>query len=226
MPEIKLSKVCKYFIDKKTKVGVAALFDFSLVIPIHSFTVILGSSGSGKTTLLRTIAGLCQIDSGEMFFDDFDVTSLGANKRNVSFITQNFTLYPNMSIFENIAYPLKISNVPVEEIKERVAEISSIFGLNAYLSRKPKVLSGGQQQKVSLARALIKKPDIVLLDEPFSNLDIPSKEFLKTIFLEVHARYNTNFIMVTHNIEDAHKLADLIVKIENGEVIETIEVRK
>lgn len=219
MGNIKLDSVSKYFIDKKSNTAIAALYHINLNIPRNTFTVVTGPSGCGKTTLLKIIAGLYLVDEGQIFFNDDDVTSVSPNKRNCAFVSQAYALYPHMSIFDNIAYPLKQASIPVEEIKRRVGEISTLLQLNLFLSRKPKVLSGGQQQRVALARAIVKHPNILLLDEPLSNLDESSRLQIRELLKTLQKKLNLSIVIVTHHEADAHYLADLLIHMDNGSIL-------
>lgn len=221
MAQIKLVNVSKYFKEKYSKEFVAALYKANVEIEDGKFTVILGASGSGKTVMLRTIAGLYTPDEGEIYFDGIEATHLAPAKRNISLLTQEYALYPHLTVFDNVAYPLKVGKVPAKEIKERVYETLKLLDLELLSSRKPKALSGGQQQRVAIARALVKQPDIILLDEPLSNVDNTKKIDLMNEFIKLHKKLQITFIYVTHNLGEATALADNIVIIENGEVIES-----
>ncbi|MDR0832516.1 MAG: ABC transporter ATP-binding protein [Bacillales bacterium] len=218
MPEIKLENVSKYFFDTKKNIAYTGIYQLSLIIPNHSFTVITGPSGSGKTTLLKVIAGLLEIDEGKLFFDGIDYTYLATNKRNLSLLTQNDTLYPKMTCFEIIAYPLLIAKVPIEEIKKRVYEIAELLNITLFLSRYPKVLSGGQKQLVALAKALIKEPSLILLDEPFANIDEEKRNTLRVILKNIYEKLKINIILVTHNQYDTAYLGTFKIELDNSEL--------
>lgn len=219
MPKINLTAVNYYYIDKKARIATAGLYDVSVEIPNHSFTVIQGASGSGKTTLLKIIAGLFFPEEGTITYNDSDVTTTPAAKRNVGLVTQEYALYTNLTIFDNIAYPLKVSDVPLQERRERVETIAKLLELELTLSRKPRVLSGGERQRVALARALIRRPDVLLLDEPLSNLDGPLRSELLALLTTLQKKLAMTVIMATHNLEEAALYADYIIKMENGAVI-------
>lgn len=219
MSQIRIEDLSKYYIETKSSTGVVALNDIKLTIPPNQITWIQGPSGSGKTTLLKMIAGLLVPDEGQIFFNEHNVTHQSANMRSVSLVTQNYTLYPHMTIFDNIAYPLKQAKIPVEEIKRRVFELASWFGLEILLSRKPKVLSGGQQQKVAIARSLIKYPEIILMDEPFANLDTPHALAFLELIRNFQQKTHSTVVIVSHKIENMIKSSDYLVEINNGEIM-------
>lgn len=174
------------------------------------FYTILGPSGIGKTTLLRMIAGL-EDYSGNIFFDGRDAEGIPIKDRNLAYITQEYALYPRKTLFENIAYPLRLKDIPVDEIKRRVYEISKPFDLLSALSRKPGQVSGGQKQKTALARALIKRPDLALFDEPLSNLDVNSRDAIRPIIKQLADELSITSIYVTHDIKEAMSLGDEIL---------------
>ena len=218
MPTITTEHLNKYYVDKKTSTAVAALYDVNVTFPDGKFSVIMGSSGSGKTTLLKTLIGLYPADEGRIFFDGRDVTDLAVQKRNVSFISQEYALYPHLTVFDNVAYPLKIAKVPVEEMRLRVEKILESLAISLLSSRKIRSLSGGQAQRVALARALVKEPDVVFLDEPLSNLDAPARAAAADEIKRIATTTKTTFIYVTHNNDEARRLADYVVVMENGTV--------
>ena len=185
--------------------------------------VVVGQSGSGKTTLLKSILRLISYVDGEMLVDGIAIDELDIKTCNFAFVDQEVTLYPNKTVYENIAFPLLMSRTPYEEIDRRVKEIADIMDIRWLLSRKPRQLSGGQQQKVGLARALIKNPDLLLLDEPFSNLDPETRRHMREFLRRLHHRYRTTILFVTHDLAEAFSLADRMMVLENGkiEVIDT-----
>ena len=218
MAKIELKNVCKYFEDKKSNTATAVLYNVNAVFEDGKFNVILGESGCGKTMLLKSIAGLLSIDEGEIFFNDIDYTNVIAGKRNLSLLTQEYALYPHITVFDNVAYPLKIAKVPNDEIKRRVNEVLSLLNISLLSSRRPRQLSGGQQQRVAIARALVKNPDIILFDEPLSNVDPLLRHELIEEFLRLQRMLSITFIYVTHNISEATALADNIIIMHNGEI--------
>lgn len=220
MSKIELQNVSKYIINKKTKVAIAVLFDVSCTFLDHSINVVLGESGSGKTMLLKSIGGIEQIDNGNIIFDNTDVTNTPPQLRNASYLSQNYCLYPHLTVFENIAYPLTVQKINEEEIKRRVEEMLSLFDISLLAQRKPKELSGGQLQRVALARAIIKRPDVLLLDEPLSNID----EQKRTIYMDelkaLQKKLQLTIIYVTHHLREALYLSDQIVIMSNGTIVE------
>lgn len=205
---------------KSKKQKVTVLKDFSMSLNTGEFVIILGPSGCGKTTLLKAITGSIDIDSGNIELGGIDAQRLSISSRNLAYVSQSFFTYGFMSVYNNIALPLKAAKVPLEEIERRVNEVASLLKIDYLLSRKPKQLSGGQQQKVAIARALIKKPDIYLFDEPFSNLDIAVRAELKHYLKLIKKQYNATMIFVTHDISDALDLADRIIVLGNNTIIQ------
>ncbi len=185
----------------------------SYVFENGKFYVILGASGIGKTTLLRLIAGL-EDYAGHILFDGREAEGIPIKDRNLAYITQEYALYPRKTLFENIAYPLRLQEVPVDEIKERVYEMAKPFDLMAALSRKPGQVSGGQKQKAALARALIKRPALGLFDEPLSNLDKNSRGVIRPIIKKLSSELAMTSIYVTHNIKEALSLGDEILMLD------------
>ena len=220
MPKITTQKLNKYYVDKKSGTAVAALFDVDLLAPDGKFTVVVGSSGCGKTTLLKTLVGTLPADEGKIFFDDVDVTDQAASKRKVSLITQEFALYPHMTVFDNVAYPLKVARIPAEEIRRRVDETLAMLGVEMLSSRKIRQLSGGQQQRVALARAVVKEPAAVFLDEPLSNVDESVRKKVAQSLKDFQRSASLTFVYVTHNVDEARTLADHLVVMDNGTVVE------
>lgn len=218
MAKIELKNVCKYFEDKKTNTATAVLYNVNAIFEDGKFNVILGESGCGKTMLLKTIAGLINPDEGQVLFNDLDYTNVIPGKRNLSLLSQEYALYPHITVFDNVAYPLKIAKVPNDEIKRRVNEVLSLLNISLLSSRRPRQLSGGQQQRVAIARALVKNPDIILFDEPLSNVDSLLRRDLIEEFLRLQRMLSITFIYVTHNVSEATALADNIIIMHNGEV--------
>ena len=221
MPNIRFENVSKYFINKKEKTGIAVLYDLNVEFKDRRFSVILGPSGSGKSILLKCIAGLDKIDEGNIFFDELDLTSKAPKDRNVSLINQSFALYPHLTVFDNVAYPLKIANLDGNEIRNKVNKILKLLNIEVLSSRKPRELSGGQKQRVALARALVKEPSVLLLDEPLSNLEEKIKYDFGREILSLSKMLQITVIYVTHNINECTLLADDIFILENGEIRES-----
>ncbi|MBO4572811.1 MAG: ABC transporter ATP-binding protein [Clostridia bacterium] len=217
MPKITVSHLTAIYRSKQTG-EVVALDDLSAEFLPDAFNVVIGYSGCGKTTLLKCIAGLKDHD-GDILFDDNDVFDLSPADRGVSYVSQEFVLYPHLTIFDNIAFPLKNSGVPKKEIIERVKQVAEELDLTYCLTRKPKNISGGQQQRVALARALVKKPSICLLDEPFSNADIQLRSQQRQTIKEKMVKYGCTTIYVTHDFQEAMALADKLFVLNEGKCV-------
>ncbi len=220
MPKITISNLNYYYIDKKKKTGVAAIYNLNTTIENNSFTIIIGESGSGKTTLLKLLTGILKPSEGKIYFDEEDITNIDANKRSLSYVSQEFALYPHLTVFGNIAYPLKVAKVPDEEIRLRVNEVLSLFELVPFQTRKPKHLSLGQRQRVALARAIVKKPDLILLDEPFSNLDEKLKRELSDLLKTIKEKYSITTIYVTHKLDEVKQIGTDLFILHNGEIVQ------
>ncbi len=196
--------------------GVIALQHFSATITDGEFVAVMGPSGSGKTTLLRVIAGLERPPVGKVFFGEEDVTYAEMEDRDVAMVFQNYSLYPNQTVYSNIAFPLEVRHTPREEIDREVKQIAELLGISDKLKRLSQDLSGGEKQRVAIARALIRKPAVLLLDEPFANLDILMKARIRKQLKQIHQAYKTTFIYVTHDQYDALSLADRIIILKDG----------
>jgi molybdate/tungstate transport system ATP-binding protein len=192
--------------------------DINLQVEEGEYFVILGPSGSGKTMLLELIAGMWPPDSGKICMDNQDVTVFPPEKRGVGFVYQNYMLFPHKTVFENIAFGLKVRKVANDEIKTRVNEIMDLFGISHLTDRLPRTLSGGEQQRTALARALIIYPKVLLMDEPLSALDKKTREELIQELKNIHRKFDITIIHVTHNFEEALMLADRIAIIRNGRI--------
>ena len=203
-------------IYKKYPGGVTAVSDFCLDIKDKEFLIFVGPSGCGKSTTLRMIAGLEEISEGELFFGDTLVNDVAPKDRDIAMVFQNYALYPHMTVFENMAFGLKLRKVPKEEIKRRVEEAASILDINHLLERKPKALSGGQKQRVALGRAIVRNPKVFLLDEPLSNLDAKLRASMRTELTKIHKKVGTTFIYVTHDQTEAMTMASRIVVMKDG----------
>ena len=195
-----------------------ALFDVSLSIGKGEFVTLLGPSGSGKTTLLKILAGFESVSSGQITLNGRDITTLTPERRNFGLVFQGYALFPHMSVFDNIAYPLRVRRVGRDEVEQRVAEMLELVQLGRFARRKPAALSGGQQQRVALARALIFKPDLLLLDEPMSALDKKLRGDLQEQLREIHRSLGTTFINVTHDQEEAMHMSDSIAIMNHGRI--------
>ena len=196
--------------------GVIALQHFTTTIKDGEFVAVLGPSGSGKSTLLRVIAGLEYPSVGMVRFDDVDFNDVRAEDRDVAMVFQNYSLYPNQTVYKNIAFPLEVKHMPREDVEREVRQIAELMNLDDKLERLPQELSGGEKQRVAIARSLVKRPGVLLLDEPFSNLDPEMRAKLRVQLKKIHNVYKTTFIYVTHDQYDALYLADRIIILKDG----------
>ena len=203
-------------INKVYPSGVQAVFNFCLDIRDKEFIVLVGPSGCGKSTTLRMIAGLEEISSGELYIDDKLVNDVVPKDRDIAMVFQNYALYPHMSVYDNMAFGLKLRKVPKEIIDQKVKAAAEILGITDYLSRKPKALSGGQRQRVALGRTIVREPKVFLLDEPLSNLDAKLRASMRTEISKLHARLATTFIYVTHDQIEAMTMGTRIVVMKDG----------
>lgn len=193
-----------------------AVEDFSVEIKNKEFVVLLGPSGCGKTTTLRMIAGLEEITGGELFIDERKINDVPPKDRDIAMVFQNYALYPHMTVFDNMAFGLKLRKTPKDEIRRRVEEASKILKLEALLDRKPKQLSGGQRQRVALGRAIVRNPKVFLFDEPLSNLDAKLRGHMRAELSALHHRLGTTMIYVTHDQIEAMTLGDTIIIMKDG----------
>ena len=196
--------------------GVVAVSDFNLDIEDKEFIVLVGPSGCGKSTTLRMIAGLEEISSGELYIDGNLVNNIVPKDRDIAMVFQNYALYPHMTVYDNMAFGLKLRKMPKAQIDQRVKEAARILGIEMYLSRKPKALSGGQRQRVALGRAIVREPKVFLLDEPLSNLDAKLRAQMRTEITKLHNRLATTFIYVTHDQIEAMTMGTRIVVMKDG----------
>ena len=206
-----------------SKNPVHALKDVSFTINPGELFCLLGPSGCGKTTLLRSTAGLEEISSGKMYYGDVDISTIPPYKRNIGMVFQSFALYPHMSIFENVAYGLRVRKVPNDEVKKKVTQVMELVGLQEELKRNPSptALSGGQQQRVAIARALVYDPDILLLDEPLANLDAKLRRYMRAEIRRIQKATNITTIFVTHDQEEAMAVGDRLAVLRKG-IVEQI----
>ncbi|CAJ8009295.1 glycerol-3-phosphate ABC transporter ATP-binding protein [Burkholderia pseudomallei] len=205
-------------LTKRYDGGAPVLHPLDLEIGDGEFIVLLGPSGCGKSTMLRMIAGLETITGGTLAIGGAVVNDLAARERNVAMVFQNYALYPHMSVYENIAFGLRRLKVPAAEIDRRVREVARVLGLDALLDRKPRAMSGGQQQRAAIARAMIKTPDVFLFDEPLSNLDAKLRAQLRGDIKRLHQRLKTTTLYVTHDQLEAMTLADRVVLMRGGRI--------
>ena len=203
-------------IYKKYPGGVTAVSDFNLEIRDKEFLIFVGPSGCGKSTTLRMIAGLEEITEGELYIGDRFVNDVAPKDRDIAMVFQNYALYPHMTVFDNMAFGLKLRKVPKEEIKRRVEEAARILDISHLLERRPKALSGGQKQRVALGRAIVRNPKVFLLDEPLSNLDAKLRASMRTELTKLHKKVETTFIYVTHDQVEAMTMATRIVVMKDG----------
>ena len=192
--------------------------DFSLNIKSQSFTTLVGPSGCGKSTLLRMIAGLESITSGNISIDGRLVNNLSPRERNIAMVFQSYALYPHMTVFDNMAFGLKLEKRSKEEIQDRVQEAARILQIEQYLQRKPKQLSGGQRQRVAIGRAITRKPKVFLFDEPLSNLDAALRVQMRIELAKLHEHLDTTMVYVTHDQTEAMTLSSEIVVLDQGEI--------
>ena len=210
MADINIKNINKYYGD------VHVIKDISLDIKSQSFTVLVGPSGCGKSTMLRMIAGLEDINSGTISIDGQVVNDLPPKQRNIAMVFQSYALYPHMTVFDNMAFGLKLEKRSKDEINERVQEAARILQIEEYLKRKPKQLSGGQRQRVAIGRAITRKPKVFLFDEPLSNLDAALRVQMRVELAKLHDQLNATMIYVTHDQTEAMTLADDVVVMDEG----------
>lgn len=213
MAEIQLKHMYKNF-----EGGVTAVKDFDLCIKDKEFVIFVGPSGCGKSTTLRMIAGLEKISDGELLIDGKRMNDVPSCDRDMAMVFQNYALYPHMSVYDNIAYSMKLKKVPKAEIKKKVEEVAEKLGLSEVLNRKPKELSGGQKQRVAMGRAIVRKPKVFLMDEPLSNLDAKLRNQMRGEISKLYQELDSTFIYVTHDQVEAMTLGTKIVVLKDGEI--------
>ena len=201
---------------KRYSGGVTAVSDFNLEIKDKEFIILVGPSGCGKSTTLRMVAGLEEISDGEIYIGDRLVNDVAPKDRDIAMVFQNYALYPLMTVFDNMAFGLKLRKTPKDEIKRRVEEAARALDIEHLLERKPKALSGGQRQRVALGRAIVREPKVFLLDEPLSNLDAKLRAQMRTEISKLHQRLGTTFIYVTHDQTEAMTMGTRIVVMKSG----------
>ena len=207
--------------EKKTQLqvtneGVVAVQEFNLDVADKEFIVLVGPSGCGKSTTLRMVAGLEEISSGELYIDGKLMNDVAPKDRDIAMVFQNYALYPHMTVYENMAFPLKLRKRPKSEIDKAVREAAEILDITQYLDRKPKALSGGQRQRVAIGRAIVREPKILLMDEPLSNLDAKLRNQMRAEIIKLRQKINTTFLYVTHDQTEAMTLGDRIVIMKDG----------
>ena len=203
---------------KVTEEGVIAVEDFNLEIADKEFIVLVGPSGCGKSTTLRMVAGLEEISGGELYIDGKKVNDVAAKDRDIAMVFQSYALYPHMTVYDNMAFPLKLQKKSKEEIDKLVREAAETLDITQYLERKPKALSGGQRQRVAIGRAIVRNPKVLLMDEPLSNLDAKLRNQMRAEIIKLRKRIDTTFIYVTHDQTEAMTLGDRIVIMKDGVV--------
>ena len=196
--------------------GVVAVQQFSMDVADHEFIVLVGPSGCGKSTTLRMIAGLEEITEGELYIGDRLVNDVAPKDRDIAMVFQNYALYPHMTVYENMAFSLRLKKTPKAEIDKKVMEAAEILGIVEYLQRKPKALSGGQRQRVAIGRAIVRNPKVLLMDEPLSNLDAKLRNQMRAEIIKLRKRIDTTFVYVTHDQTEAMTLGDRIVIMRDG----------
>lgn len=213
MAEIQLKHMYKTF-----EGGVTAVKDFNMDIKDKEFVIFVGPSGCGKSTTLRMIAGLEAISDGELLMDGKRMNEVPSCDRDMAMVFQNYALYPHMSVYDNIAYSMKLKHVPKSEIRQKVEEAAAKLGLTEVLDRKPKELSGGQKQRVAMGRAIVRKPKVFLMDEPLSNLDAKLRNQMRAEIAKLYQELDSTFIYVTHDQVEAMTLGTRIVVLKDGEI--------
>ena len=199
-----------------TEDGVVAVQQFSLDIRDKEFIVLVGPSGCGNSTTLRMVAGLEEITEGDLYIDGQRMNDIAPKDRDIAMVFQNYALYPHMSVYDNMAYSLKVKKTPKDEIDRKVREAAEILDITALLDRKPKALSGGQKQRVAIGRAFVRNPKVFLMDEPLSNLDAKLRNQMRTEIIKLRSKIDTTFIYVTHDQTEAMTLGDRIVIMKDG----------
>ena len=216
MASVKLTDVKKVYDNKVT-----AVHDFNLEIADKEFVVFVGPSGCGKSTTLRMIAGLEDISGGTIEIDGEVVNDLQPKDRDIAMVFQNYALYPHMTVYDNIAFSLRLKKMPEDEIYEKVTNAAEILGITEYLTRKPRALSGGQRQRVAIGRAMVRNAKVFLMDEPLSNLDAKLRNQMRAEIILLRQKLDTTFVYVTHDQTEAMTLGDRIVIMRDG-IIEQV----
>ena len=199
-----------------TDKGVVAVQEFNLEIKDKEFIVLVGPSGCGKSTTLRMIAGLEEISEGELYIGDKLVNDVAPKDRDIAMVFQNYALYPHMTVYDNLAFALKLRKTPKAEIDKKVKEAAEILDITEYLGRKPAALSGGQRQRVAIGRAIVRSPQVMLMDEPLSNLDAKLRNQMRAEIIKLREKIQTTFVYVTHDQTEAMTLGDRIVIMKDG----------
>jgi multiple sugar transport system ATP-binding protein len=219
MAQVVIKDLSKVY-PEKTGAGVRAVNGINLTVEDREFMVLVGPSGCGKSTTLRMIAGLEEISGGTIAIDGHVVNAVLPKDRDIAMVFQNYALYPHMSVYENLAFGLKMRKFPKAEIETRVREAAAMLGLTDYLDRRPKALSGGQRQRVAVGRAIVRKPKVFLFDEPLSNLDAKMRGSTRTEISKLHARLGATMIYVTHDQVEAMTMGDRICVMKDGNILQ------
>jgi multiple sugar transport system ATP-binding protein len=220
MASVTLQNVTKIYRGRRGE-EIPAVLDLSLEVPDKSFVVLLGPSGCGKTSTLRMVAGLESLTSGRILIGDTDVSELPPGDRDVTMVFQNYSLYPHLTVAENLAFGLRVRHLPADDIARRVHEAAAILGIEDLLTRMPRDLSGGQQQRVAVGRAIVRQPRVFLFDEPLSNLDAKMRAQLRAELIKLHQRLQTTIIYVTHDQAEAMTMATSIALLRDGTLQQT-----
>ncbi|OJV66802.1 MAG: sugar ABC transporter ATP-binding protein [Clostridiales bacterium 38-18] len=218
MAKVSLKNITKIYDN-----GFQAVKGIDLEIKDKEFMILVGPSGCGKTTTLRMIAGLEEISKGEMSIGDVVVNNVAPKDRNIAMVFQNYALYPHMSVYDNMAFGLKLQKTPKDEIKERIEKTAKILDIEQLLTRKPKQLSGGQRQRVALGRAIVRKPEVFLMDEPLSNLDAKLRVQMRAELIKLHNDLQTTFVYVTHDQTEAMTMGSRICVMNDGIIQQVAE---
>ena len=211
-----MSEVILKNLKKVYEGNVTAVHDVNLTIKDKEFIVLVGPSGCGKSTTLRMVAGLEEISGGELYIDGKLCNNVEPKDRDIAMVFQSYALYPHMTVYNNMAFALKLKKVPKDEIDKKVREVAEILDITQYLDRKPKALSGGQRQRVAIGRAMVRDPKVFLMDEPLSNLDAKLRNQMRAEIIKLRSRINTTFMYVTHDQTEAMTLGDRIVIMKDG----------
>jgi multiple sugar transport system ATP-binding protein len=222
MAKVVIENLLKIF-PEKSGPGVRAVNEINLTVEDREFMVLVGPSGCGKSTTLRMIAGLEEISGGTIAIDGRIVNRVLPKDRDIAMVFQNYALYPHMSVYDNMAFGLKLRGIPKPEIAARVQEAAALLGLESYLQRKPKALSGGQRQRVAVGRAIVRKPKVFLFDEPLSNLDAKMRVSTRGEISKLHARLGATMIYVTHDQVEAMTMGDRICVMKDGNILQVAE---
>ncbi|MBQ8278376.1 MAG: sn-glycerol-3-phosphate ABC transporter ATP-binding protein UgpC [Roseburia sp.] len=221
MSSLSMKNICKVYPN-----GFEAVKDFNLEVEDQEFIIFVGPSGCGKSTTLRMIAGLEEISSGEFYIDGKLMNDVEPKDRDIAMVFQNYALYPHMTVFDNMAFGLKLRKVPKDEIKRKVEEAAKILDLEKLLDRKPKALSGGQRQRVAMGRAIVRNPKVFLMDEPLSNLDAKLRVQMRSEIASLHNRLKATIIYVTHDQTEAMTLGTRIVVLKDGVIMQVDSPQK